>query len=196
MDRLWTAALGVLVPSAGDNLLQDLADATRIAKGSALTTQSPGLEGRLFQATADLTTWNLVVVDEPAAQIVDPATNTVSLGAFDWNDRMVLGFFRAMASATEYPGGANDYAFDSAGAPTLFWGYLGNGALNGVGGQVSPGNPPVPAVGTSWACLISANIWLYLDAADGKLKLYNNTGSTLRSPAMFLFATGPTGARP
>ena len=80
MDRLWTAALGVLVPSAGDNLLQDLADATRIAKGSALTTQSPGLEGRLFQATADLTTWNLVVVDEPAAQIVDPATNTVSLG--------------------------------------------------------------------------------------------------------------------
>jgi hypothetical protein len=112
----------------------------------------------------------------------------------DWSDRLILGWFRGLGGATEYPGGANDYLFD-AGTLHNFYGYTGLGALNGASGQVSPGNPPVRAVGTSWACLIDTNLWLYYDAADGKLKVYNDTGSTLRTPALILFASGQTGAR-
>lgn len=197
MDRLFTAALGLLVPSVGQNLQQDLTAAMRLASGSAITTQSPGLEGRIYQATADLVTGTLAIVDATTVSAVNEATSPPSLTttAFDWSDREIVGFFRAMTGATQYPGGANDYQFD-AGTLRTFWGYLGGGALNGAGGQVSAGNPPVPAAGTSWAILITTNVWLYLDGADGKLKIYNDTGSTLRTPALLFFATGATGARP
>jgi len=197
MDRAWTAALGLNVPSVGENLLQDLGVVMRKATATAITTQGIGIEGRIYQATADLNAASLSVVDDGTITTVntavDPAVTTTA--TMSWSDRLVLGWFRAMAGATEYPGGANDFDFD-AGAIFNFWGYLGLGAQNGAGGQVSPFNPPVPSAGTSWAIAITAGVWLYLDAADGKLKLYNDTGSTLRSPALFILATAPTGTRP
>ncbi len=198
MDRLYTASLGLNVPSVGQNLLFDVAVAMRVASATAVTTQDAGLDGRVYQATSDLNTGTLILLDNATVESVDtvsdPAVTTTS--AFVWYDREVFGIFRGFAGASQYPGGANDYQFDAAGAPTLFWGYIGKGALNGGGGAVSAGNPPVHASGTSWAAEITTNLWLYVDPGNGKLKLYNNTGSTIRTPALILFATGATGARP
>lgn len=196
MERAWTAALGLSVPSVGENLLQDLTIAVRKATSTAITTQATGLESRIYQATSDLATGTLSIVDDGTIVAVDTGTYPASLttSTMGWGDRIIVGWFRAMAGATEYPGGVNDHAFD-AGALFNFCGYTGLGALNGGGTQVSAYNPPVPAAGTSWAILVTTNVWLYFDAADNKLKLYNDTGSTLRTPLLILFATGKTGAR-
>ena len=51
------------------------------------------------------------------------------------------------------------------------------------------------ASGTSWAIQLVTNLWLYIDPSDGSLKLYNDTGSTIRSPFLWFFATGDTGKR-
>jgi len=198
MERAWTAALGLNVPSVGENLLQDVTIAMRLASGSAIATQAEGIEARIYQATSDLATATIATVDSGAITVVNtgvaPAVTTA--GTMTWGDRMVIGFFRGFAGATEYPGGANDYLFDDAGAPVIFMGYLGKGAKTGASAQVSAGNPPVPAAGTSWAARIAANLWLYLDPYDGVLKLYNNTGAVIRTPLLILFATAATGTRP
>ena len=56
--------------------------------------------------------------------------------------------------------------------------------------KVTVGNPPVRANGSSWAVLLGVNLWLYIDASDsGKLKLFNDTGSTLRTPYLRLSGT-------
>ncbi len=196
MDRAWTAALGLNVPSVGENLLQDLAVVMRKATGTAITTQGTGIEARVYQATSDLATNTLAVIDDgkitTVNTAVDPAVTTTA--TMDWSDRLILGWFRGLGGATQYPGGVEDPFFD-AGTLVNFYGYTGLGALNGASGQVSPMNPPVRSAGTSWACLVTTNLWIYYDAADGKLKVYNDTGSTLRTPAILLFASGQTGAR-
>lgn len=192
-DRLETFAINSQISAVYLNEGQDLANVMRPATSTALASMQGGIEGRVYQATADLLTGTLIVIDSGSIAVVSGGALTT--GTLDWSDREVRGSFRAMSGATQYPGGANDYQFD-AGTVYNFWGYLGQGALNGASGQVSAGNPPVPAAGTSWACLITANVWLYYDAADGKLKLYNDTGSTLRTPTLWIEATGQTGARP
>jgi len=196
MERAWTAALGLNVPSVGENLIQDLAMVMRKATGTAITTQGTGIEARVYQATSDLATGTLAIIDDGTITTVNTAVDpaVTATATMDWSDRLILGWVRGLGGATQYPGGANDYLFD-AGTLVNFYGYTGLGALNGASGQVSPRNPPVRAVGTSWACLIDTNLWLYYDAADGKLKVYNDTGSTLRTPALILFASGQTGAR-
>ena len=60
---------------------------------------------------------------------VDPAVTTTA--TMDWSDRLIIGWFRGLGGATEYPGGANDYLFD-AGTLFNFYGYTGLGALNGA----------------------------------------------------------------
>lgn len=198
MDRLYTASLGLNVPSVGQNLLFDVAVALRVASATGIATQAAGLDGRNFQRTSDMNTGTLITIDTNTVTSVDtaadPAVTTTT--AFSWYDREVFGIYRGFAGATQYPGGANDYQFDAAGAPTLFWGFLAKGAL--TAGLVAPsaGNPPVPAAGVSWAAQIVANLWLYVDPSDGKLKLYNDTGATIRTPALIVFATGTTGTRP
>lgn len=199
MDRGWTASLGLNVPSVGENLLQDVTLAMRLASGSAIATQAEGIEARIYQATSDLATATLATVDSGAITVINTAVApaVTTSGTMSWNDRMVIGFFRGFAGATEYPGGANDYQFDASGAPVVFLGYLGKGAKTGASAQVSAGNPPVPAAGTSWAVTIAANLWLYTDPFDSNiLKVYNNTGATIRTPLLILFATAATGARP
>ena len=198
-DRLESFAVNTLIPSVFLNAEQDIAAVMRNATATALTLMGEGLEGRVWQSTSDLTTGTIQTVDVGTIDVVDTGVTPAVLtsGTMSWRDREIVGLFRAMTGATQYPGGANDYQFDAAATPTLFWGYTGKGAVDGVGAQVTPGNPPVPAAGTSWACLISKNLWLYVDPDDGdKLKIYNNTGSTLRTPTLFLLATAQTGARP
>lgn len=197
-DRLQTFSVNTQLASVYLNATQDLAMLMRVATATSLVTQEAGIEGRIYQATADLNTGTLISLDDGTIDVVNtgvtPAVLTTS--TMSWSDREVFGVYRGFAGASQYPGGANDYQFDAAGAPTLFWGYLGKGAKNGASAQVSAGNPPVPASGTSWAVQIVANLWLYLDPFDGFLKLYNATGSTIRTPALVFFATGTTGARP
>ena len=119
MDRLYTASLGLNVPSVGQNMLSDLAVALRVASGTGVATQDSGLEARIFQATSDLAAGTLVQVDENVVEAVDVISDpaTVTTAAFDWSDREVFGIFRGFSGASQYPGGANDYQFDAAGAP-------------------------------------------------------------------------------
>lgn len=201
MDRAETFAPLTLVPSVYLNLQQDVTPALRASTEGYLSAMGDGGEGQLWQSSSDLNTATLVAVAGNTVEIVDPGTPpsvpaSITTAAIDWNDREVKGMFRGFAGATEYPGGANDYLFDASGAPVMFWGYLGRGGLTGGGLAPSPGNPPVPAAGTSWAIQIAANLWLYLDSADGKLKLYNNTGATIRTPSLWFTASAPTGKRP
>jgi hypothetical protein len=196
-DRLQSFSVNTQLASVFLNAQQDLSMVLRVATATSLATQDPGVEGRIYQATSDLNTGTLISLDNGTISVVNtgvtPATLTTT--TMSWSDREVFGIYRGFAGAAQYPGGANDYQFDAAGAPTLFYGYLGLGAKTGASAQVSAGNPPVPAAGTSWAIQIVANLWLYRDPFDGLLKLYNATGSTIRTPALIFFATGPTGAR-
>jgi hypothetical protein len=52
------------------------------------------------------------------------------------------------------------------------------------------GNPPMPSNGVSWAVQLIANLWIYVDLFDSfKLKLFNNTGTALRTPYLRLSGT-------
>lgn len=202
MQALYTSSIGQLVPNVFLNYLQTIGVSQRAAQNGDLTAMTFGLEGRLWQATTDLADNALLQVDENTAQVVNTAVspNALTSGSFDWYDREVYGLYRSYGGADERPGQANDYLFDQA-APVLFWGYLGRGALDGGGNPVTaPANPPVPASETSWAIQIgyptTTGLWLYVDPGDNKLKLYNDTGSTQRTPSLVFFATGPTGKRP
>lgn len=201
MERLNSYSVGQLVYNVWLNSLQDLAVGHRPTTNGDLSAMTGGLEGRLWQSTSDLASGALIQVDNSAISVVDTGTSpaTLTTTTMSWLDREVFGVFRAYGGADQYPGGANDYLFDQA-APVLFWGYLGAGAEDAGGNPPSAGNEPVPAAGTSWAVQIgyptTTGIWLYADPANEKLYLYNNSGSTLRTPSLMFFATAPTGKRP
>lgn len=201
MNRLVTTVLGQKVPNVLVTYLQDLAVAQRPAQYGDLTAMTGGAEVRLWQATADLTNTNIALVDTDVVKIINTGVTPNALvdGAFSWYDREVFGVYRAYGGADQRPGQASDYLFDQA-APVLFWGYLAKGALAAASAPVTATVPPVPAAGTSWAVQIgypaTTGLWLYVDPADGELKLYNNTGSTQRTPSLWLIASAPTGKRP
>lgn len=200
-SRLYTSSIGQLIPNVFLNYVQDLVGFLRMAKYGALTLSDPGTEGRLWQSSADVPDNTLVIVDNVTINVIDTGTSPMSIttGSIDWADREIRGLYRAYGGANQYPGQANDYLFDQT-APVTFWGYLGLGALDGGGLSPSAGNPPVPAAGTSWAVQIgyptTTGLWLYIDPADGFLKLYNDTGSTQRTPSLWFEATAPLGVRP
>lgn len=201
MNRLVTTVLGQKVPNVLVTYLQDLAVAQRPAQYGDLTAMTGGAEVRLWQATADLTNTNIALVDTDVVKIINTGVTPNALvdGAFSWYDREVFGVYRAYGGADQRPGQANDYLFDQA-APVLFWGYLAKGALAAASAPVTATVPPVPAAGTSWAVQIGypsiTGLWLYIDPADGGLRLYNDTGSTQRTPSIWFEASAPTGKRP
>jgi hypothetical protein len=43
---------------------------------------------------------------------------------------------------------------------------------------------------------IDTDIYLYANATDGSLYLYNDTAGTLKTPILSIIATAPTGLRP
>ena len=201
MDRLVTTVLGQKVPNVLVTYLQDLTVAQRPAQYGDLTAMTGGAEVRLWQATADLTNTSIANVDTDVVKVINTGVtpNTLVDSAFSWYDREVFGVYRAYGGADQRPGQANDYLFDQA-APVLFWGYFGKGALAAASAPVTATVPPVPASGSSWAVQIgyptTTGRWLYVDPADGELKLYNDTGSTQRTPSLWLIASAPTGKRP
>lgn len=201
MNRLVTTVLGQKVPNVLVTYLQDLTVAQRPAQYGDLTAMTGGAEVRLWQATADLTNTSIANVDTDVVKVINTGVtpNTLVDSAFSWYDREVFGVYRAYGGADQRPGQAYDYLFDQA-APVLFWGYFGKGALAAASAPVAAMVPPAPAANSSWAVQIgyptTTGLWLYVDPADGELKLYNNTGSTQRTPSLWLIASAPTGKRP
>jgi hypothetical protein len=197
MERINSYSIGQKIFNVWLGEIQDLGVAHRASTVGDLSAMGDGIEARLWQATADLNTAAMILVDDEVISIVntgtDPATLTTS--TLSWYDREVFGVYRGYAGASQNPGQANDYQFDAQ-APVLFWGYFGKGALGAASAPVANGTPPVPASTTSWAVQVTTNLWLFVQPSDGKLYLYNNTGSTIRTPSLWFFATAPTGKRP
>lgn len=198
MDVAQTFSSGLEIGGAFLNLIQQLALAQRASSAGDLSGMTAGIESRIFQATTDLADGAIVTVCDTTIAVVDPLSDPIvtTTATLSWKDRIVAGFYRGYSGADQRVGQGNDYLFDAAGPPTLFMGYTGNGAKDGSFANVTAGNPPVPASGTSWAIKIATDLWLYVDPADGALKLYNATGSSIRTPLIWLFATGKTGKRP
>lgn len=198
MDELFGYSLGDPVYTVWMSGIQELVAGMRSSAAGDLSSMNHGLDGRVFQATSDLASGALVMVEAATVDYVNSAVSpaTLTTASFDWYDRIIFGVYRGFAGANQIAGGANDYQFDAAGAPTLFLGYTGRGAKDAGNANVTAGNPPVPAAGTSWAIEITTNVWLYVDPADNKLYLYNATGSSIRTPFLAFFATANTGKRP
>ena len=172
MDRIATYSPNQIVTSAQLNSIQDQAvGALALATGN-LSTVDPGERVIHWESATDI------------------ATNTITLvdGVNLWSDYVVMWALNIKGGANSQIGAAADASWQ--GTVTTGLGYLGVGAKNGASGQVTVGNPPVRANGSSWAVLLAANLWLYVDAIDsGKLKLFNDTGSTLRTPYLRLSGT-------
>lgn len=198
MDELFSYSLGNPVYTVWMSGIQEIISGMRSSTKGDLTAMNHGLDGRVFQSTSDLATDDLVLVEDAVVDYVNSGVSpaTLTTASFDWYDRIIFGVYRGFAGGNQIAGGSGDYFFDAAGAPTLFLGYTGRGAKDAGNNNVTAGNWPVPAAGTSWAITITTNVFLYVDPADNKLYLYNNTGSTIRTPFLAFFATANTGKRP
>lgn len=190
------------VPAVFLNLLQSVTAAARPTDQGDLTAMGSGFEVRVWQCESNISNGALKTVSSNAIKVVDELADPVVLttDTIDWSDREVFGLYRSFISGDQHPGQKNDHTFDAWTSVELFWGYIGLGAQKSGGGAVSSGNPPYPAsvdagYGGSWAVRVATDVWLYLDAADGSLKLYNDSGSTLYKPTLILFATAQTGKR-
>lgn len=172
MDRIATYSPNQIVTSAQLNSIQDQAvGAIALATGN-LTTIDPGERVIHWESATDISTDTVTLID----------------GVNVWADYVVAWALNVKGGANSELGGTADASWQ--GTVTSGLGYLGLGAKNAASGQVSAGNPPVRANGSSWAVLLAANLWLYVDGFDGgKLKLFNDTGSTLRTPYLRLSGT-------
>lgn len=189
MLRVVTAVAGNQVASADYNELQDRSTGELAANknNDYGTTGGKGFDSRLWQPTGgSLATATLVQIDS----------------SVDWRDRIVWGFYVTAGSAGNLPGGASDYDFRrGVAAPNFFHGYTGTGAYSNVAGAgtaVSNGNPPVAGAGGVRSYRVEvvtgANVYLYVDPADGSLYMYNDSGVTIY-PCLINLGTGDTGKR-
>ena len=150
-----------------------------IANGATVTPDGSTEVAWLLGISADnVATGNFVVVDD----------------SIDWRDRIVVADYVPLTSNARYPGQADDYLFDFA--LTRRCGYTGLGGLDADSVAPSADHPPVPASTTSWALQVVTNLWLYAQPSTGELALYNDTGSTITVPMLFVRCTAKTGIRP
>lgn len=180
MDRVQTYVADQQILAAELNSIQDNAMGVGVGTlGSAF----PGMD-----ATHKRIIWQLVSGSATAQlrQIDD---------SIDWRDRVISAKFYGVGGASELPGGALDAGFQGSWMADVF-GYTGLGGYSAVGPNVvvSNGAPPILSDGASWAIETISNLWLYVEPADGVLKLYNATGSTTY-PFFIIEATGQTGYR-
>ena len=137
-----------------------------------------GIDEIVWQCNTDVANATLITIDD----------------TIDWRDRLVDVSYRGYAG-TNGPGTAGDYQYAST---TLYRNifYTGLGARD-AGGTNAPtnGNVPVPAQDVSWALNITAGgVWVYADLS-GVLSLYNNSGSTIKTPNVWARASGKTTLR-
>lgn len=172
MERVNTYSTNQIVTSAQLNAIQDRASGGEPSAVGNLTGATAGEKLVWWESATDVTAGKLVTVDEGS-----------------WKDYVVTWDLNVKGGANGEVGGVNDYAWDN-GTVTHGMAYLGLGAEDGAGNQVTAGNPPVRASGTSWAGDLGGGKWLYVDAYDGnKLKFYNDTAGTLRTPALRVCGT-------
>lgn len=172
MDRIATYSTNQIVTSTQLNSLQDRAVGAVALSTGNLSGVDPGERVIHWESASDITTNTITVID---------AVNS-------WADYVVMWALNIKGGGSEEIGGVNDISWQ--GTVTMGLGYLGVTAKNGAAGQVSVGNPPVRAGGSSWAVSLAANLWLYVDSYDSNaLKLFNDTGSTLRTPYLRLSGT-------
>ena len=77
MDSPQTFSAGLEIGAAFLNLLQKIGVAQRPASHGDLTAMTPGIEARMFQATADLNDGTLITVCNRTIQVVDPGQQKV-----------------------------------------------------------------------------------------------------------------------
>ena len=165
MDRITTYSPNQIVTSTQLNSIQDQAVGALVLATGNLTTIDPGERVIHWESATDISTNTITLID----------------GVNAWSDYVVAWALNIKGGASSEIGGTSDASWQ--GTVTMGLGYLGLGAKDGASNQVTVGNPPVRANGSSWAVLLGVNLWLYIDASDsGKLKLFNDTGSTLRTP--------------
>jgi len=171
MDRVNTYSVNAVITSSQMNSIQDRAVGGEPSAVGNLTGLSAGERVVWFESAVDLANAKVMVVDER-----------------NWKDHVVAWTLNIHSAADQEIGGVNDIAWDQA--VTSGVAYLGLGALDGASAQVTDGNPPVRATVSSWAGDLGGGKWLYVDSFDGyKLKFYNNTGSTLKTPALRVAGT-------
>lgn len=179
MQRIATYTVNAQVTSTQLNDLQDVTVGL-ISGANNNVLSAAGCDGCEWQSsTAALLTATKIKVD---------ATR-------DWRDRVLTVAHYAPSGALTQPGGADDYHYDYD-INKLRKGYTGRGGLDAGSADPTSGNPPVPAAGTSWAMEVAPSVWLYANATDGSLWLYNATAGTLKTPILSITATAPTGLRP
>lgn len=171
MDRVNTYSVNAVITSSQMNSIQDRAVGGEPSAVGNLTGLSAGERVVWFESAVDVAAATLIVVDNR-----------------NWKDHVVAWTLNVHGGANQEIGAANDYQWDQT--VTSGVAYLGLGALDSGSAQVADGFPPVRAAGASWAGDLGGGKWLYVDAADGyKLKFYNNTGGTLRTPALRVAGT-------
>lgn len=177
---VYTWTVNEQVASADLNSIQRNAMASRPANGGGndILTVANGVQEVIYQASALLADATLLLIDD----------------SIDWRDRFIRGEYLLHSVGNSLPGGGNDDVF-SDGTLYSFWGYTGLGALDAGSNVVTNGNPPVPAAASSWACEITAGLWIYCDPTTGKLKIYNGTGASLNNPSLAVRCTADLGKR-
>jgi len=174
MDRLTTFTTNSQVPSATLNAMQDRARGQRLASEAAtgelsgmaaVTGAGAGSETRFYATPAG--GWanaNLTLIDD----------------TIDWRDRYLHVRWVDLTAANVRAGQANDYLNNGTLAYGLAQGYTGTGGYDAGGAAPTAGNPPVSAAG-KWYVQIAATLFLYVDPANFKLYVYNNTGAVLHA---------------
>lgn len=171
MDRVNTYSVNAVITSSQMNSIQDRAVGGEPSAVGNLTGLSAGERVVWFESAVDVAAATLIVVDNR-----------------NWKDHVVAWTLNVHGGANQEIGAANDYQWDQT--VTSGVAYLGLGALDAGSAQVANGFPPVRAAGSSWAGDLGGGKWLYVDAGDGyKLKFYNDTGGTLRTPALRVAGT-------
>jgi len=177
MERIATYTVNAQITSTQLNDLQDVTVGL-ISGANNNVLSAAGCDGCEWQYTTDL---------PGATQVKVDATR-------DWRDRVLTVLYYSPSGANTQPGGANDFDYDYS-INKLRKGYTGRGGLDAGSADPSNGNPPVPAIGASWALQVAVTVWLYASTVDGSLWLYNDSG-TIKTPILSITATAPTGLRP
>lgn len=180
MERIATYTANAPITSTQLNDLQDVT--VGLVSGSS--------NNVLSAAGCDGCEW------QSSAAVLPSATQVKVDASRDWRDRVLTVLYYSPTGGLTQPGGANDYVYDYN-IPSLRKGYTGRGGLDAGSADPTNGNPPVPAqTPGSWAMEVDTGIWLYADATDGSLYLYNDSGGDLKTPILSITATAPTGLRP
>lgn len=182
------------VESADLNEIQDLIREARPADTDNNLTSTAAKGGSLLRWQAD------TALATGTEQLID--------GSADWRDRWVKVLFVRTSQTQRMgqggsPGDAALNTVTSSGpARSTSQGYTGSGAYSNTttSASVSNGNPPLNSVGTarSYAVIVddlgTLPVYLYADPTNGKLYLYNDSGSSLW-PYVEVDASGDVGMR-